>query len=98
MQVAVRGLRLNTCRGHGICELFRLPAATPTSGDTERQNHRRFTPASRRARLRPLSRCRPLLVYAGHRLERLHRDAKITQIYEGTNQIQRMIMARDLFR
>ncbi|MGG5819436.1 acyl-CoA dehydrogenase family protein [Falsiroseomonas sp. HW251] len=30
----------------------------------------------------------------GVRVERLYRDAKITQIYEGTNQIQRMIMAR----
>jgi alkylation response protein AidB-like acyl-CoA dehydrogenase len=26
------------------------------------------------------------------------RDAKITQIYEGTNQIQRMVMARALLR
>jgi alkylation response protein AidB-like acyl-CoA dehydrogenase len=26
------------------------------------------------------------------------RDAKITQIYEGTNQIQRMVMARSLLR
>ena len=26
----------------------------------------------------------------------LYRDAKITQIYEGTNQIQRTIVARDL--
>jgi alkylation response protein AidB-like acyl-CoA dehydrogenase len=26
------------------------------------------------------------------------RDAKITQIYEGTNQIQRMVMARNLLR
>jgi alkylation response protein AidB-like acyl-CoA dehydrogenase len=29
-------------------------------------------------------------------VERLYRDAKITQIYEGTNQIQRMIIARRL--
>ncbi|WP_255720754.1 acyl-CoA dehydrogenase family protein [Acuticoccus kalidii] len=29
-------------------------------------------------------------------VERLYRDAKITQIYEGTNQIQRMIIARNL--
>jgi len=29
-------------------------------------------------------------------VERLYRDAKITQIYEGTNQIQRMIIARQL--
>jgi len=32
----------------------------------------------------------------GVRVERLYRDAKITQIYEGTNQVQRMIMARAL--
>ncbi|MFC3123712.1 acyl-CoA dehydrogenase family protein [Pseudoroseomonas globiformis] len=32
----------------------------------------------------------------GVRVERLYRDAKITQIYEGTNQIQRMIVARSL--
>jgi alkylation response protein AidB-like acyl-CoA dehydrogenase len=29
-------------------------------------------------------------------LERFMRDAKITQIYEGTNQIQRVVMARQL--
>jgi len=31
-------------------------------------------------------------------LERFMRDAKITQIYEGTNQIQRIVMARQLLR
>jgi alkylation response protein AidB-like acyl-CoA dehydrogenase len=31
-------------------------------------------------------------------VERMMRDAKITQIYEGTNQIQRMVMARHLLR
>ena len=30
--------------------------------------------------------------------ERMLRDAKITQIYEGTNQIQRLIVARDLLK
>ena len=30
--------------------------------------------------------------------ERMMRDAKITQIYEGTNQIQRMVMARQVLR
>jgi alkylation response protein AidB-like acyl-CoA dehydrogenase len=29
-------------------------------------------------------------------LERLFRDAKAGQIYEGTNQIQRMLIARNL--
>jgi len=29
-------------------------------------------------------------------VERMMRDAKITQIYEGTNQIQRVVMAREL--
>jgi alkylation response protein AidB-like acyl-CoA dehydrogenase len=32
----------------------------------------------------------------GFEVERLFRDAKITQIYEGTNQIQRMIISREL--
>nr|WP_245599665.1 acyl-CoA dehydrogenase family protein [Nakamurella lactea] len=31
-------------------------------------------------------------------VERMMRDAKITQIYEGTNQIQRLVMARSLLR
>ena len=34
----------------------------------------------------------------GFEVERLYRDAKITQIYEGTNQIQRMIIFRELIR
>ena len=31
-------------------------------------------------------------------VERMMRDAKITQIYEGTNQIQRIVMARELLK
>ena len=34
----------------------------------------------------------------GFEVERLYRDAKITQIYEGTNQVQRMIIARELYK
>jgi alkylation response protein AidB-like acyl-CoA dehydrogenase len=34
----------------------------------------------------------------GYEVERLYRDAKITQIYEGTNQIQRIIIARNLLK
>jgi alkylation response protein AidB-like acyl-CoA dehydrogenase len=33
-----------------------------------------------------------------HPVERMMRDAKITQIYEGTNQIQRLVIARELLR
>ncbi len=29
-------------------------------------------------------------------VERMMRDAKITQIYEGTNQVQRIVMARSV--
>ena len=32
------------------------------------------------------------------RVERLMREAKVTQIFEGTNQIQRMVVARALAR
>ena len=34
----------------------------------------------------------------GFEVERLYRDAKITQIYEGTNQIQRAIISRELLK
>ncbi|YAL82553.1 acyl-CoA dehydrogenase family protein [Dermacoccaceae bacterium W4C1] len=33
-----------------------------------------------------------------HPVERMMRDAKITQIYEGTNQVQRLVMARNLLK
>jgi acyl-CoA dehydrogenase len=31
-------------------------------------------------------------------VERMMRDAKITQIYEGTNQVQRMVIARQVLK
>ncbi len=31
-------------------------------------------------------------------VERMFRDAKITQIYEGTNEIQRLIISGNIFR
>jgi alkylation response protein AidB-like acyl-CoA dehydrogenase len=31
-------------------------------------------------------------------VERMMRDAKITQIYEGTNQVQRIVIARQLLK
>ncbi|MFQ5754207.1 MAG: acyl-CoA dehydrogenase family protein, partial [bacterium] len=34
---------------------------------------------------------------AEYPVEKLMRDAKIFQIYEGTSQIQRLIIARELF-
>ena len=31
-------------------------------------------------------------------VERLMRDAKITQLYEGTSEVQRLVIARDLLK
>jgi alkylation response protein AidB-like acyl-CoA dehydrogenase len=39
---------------------------------------------------------RDIAVTVDFPVERMMRDAKITQIYEGTNQIQRVVMARAL--
>jgi len=34
----------------------------------------------------------------GSKVERLYRDAKITELYEGTNEVQRMVIAKNLLR
>jgi alkylation response protein AidB-like acyl-CoA dehydrogenase len=34
----------------------------------------------------------------GHRLERLYREVRAPRIYEGTSEIQREIIARELYR
>jgi acyl-CoA dehydrogenase len=31
-------------------------------------------------------------------VERLFRDAKVTEIYEGTSEVQRLVIARELYR
>ena len=33
-----------------------------------------------------------------YHVERLMRDAKITQIYEGTSEVQRVVIARDILK
>jgi len=33
-----------------------------------------------------------------YRVERYYRDAKITEIYEGTSEIQKLVIARELYR
>jgi alkylation response protein AidB-like acyl-CoA dehydrogenase len=53
--------------------------------DTAMSGDRRCRPAARRLRL-----------HQGLPVERYMRDAKITQIYEGTNQIQRVVIAKKL--
>ena len=35
---------------------------------------------------------------SGHRLERLYRDAKVTEIYEGTSEIQRLVVANSILK
>jgi acyl-CoA dehydrogenase len=35
---------------------------------------------------------------AEYPVQRLYRDARVTKIYEGTNEIQRLIIARELLK
>ena len=56
-------------------------------------------PSSRRPRPRtapPIARCRssrPKAIAAGRRIERLFRDVRAAEIYQGTSEVQRMIIA-----
>jgi butyryl-CoA dehydrogenase len=34
----------------------------------------------------------------GHKVERLYRDAKITEIYEGTSEVMRMVISGNVLR
>jgi len=36
--------------------------------------------------------------YSDYKVQRLYRDAKITEIYEGTTEIEKLIMARNLLK
>lgn len=36
--------------------------------------------------------------FTEYRVERYYRDAKITEIYEGTSEIQKLVIARELYR
>ena len=69
---------------------FVSPRATTSTGN------------SRSAAMRVTTDCVQLLGGIGYTretpAERFMRDAKITQIYEGTNQIQRVVIARALTR
>lgn len=38
------------------------------------------------------------LYHRDYRVERYYRDAKVTEIYEGTSEIQKMVIARELYR
>jgi acyl-CoA dehydrogenase len=35
---------------------------------------------------------------AEYKIERMYRDARVTRIYEGTNEIQRLVIARDVLK
>jgi alkylation response protein AidB-like acyl-CoA dehydrogenase len=35
---------------------------------------------------------------AEYKIEQLYRDARVTRIYEGTSEIQRLVIARDVLR
>jgi len=44
------------------------------------------------------SRCSGVRLHADFPVERMFRDAKLTQIFEGANQIQRLVIAREILK
>jgi len=75
----------------------------------EKDAGRRFTAAASRAKLfateLAVDASREAIQILGangyhrdYRVERYYRDAKATEIYEGTNEIQRLVLARELYR
>ena len=74
-------------RGDGDLDVLRRGGEVLRVGRRDGGHHRRRA-AARRLRLHQVD----------FPVERMMRDAKITQIYEGTNQIQRIVMARALLR
>ncbi len=63
-------------------------------GGAVRSRCRRAGPLARRGRRHPQA--ADFHAPRDYPVERMMRDAKIIQIYEGTNQVQRIVMAREL--
>ena len=54
--------------------------------------------AANKACLRAVQALGPDGCLSGHPVERHLRDVKVTTIYEGTSEVQRLVIARDLLR
>ncbi len=81
------------------CTMRRGKSITKCRTGTRRQSPKRTAPMLR-CKWRP-TRCNCLAgygYYAEYKVEKYMRDAKLLQIYEGTNQIQRVVIARALLK
>ena len=72
------------------------------SGDARHRSRRprealRLT-GGERGHLRRGSDSRRLRVHEDHPVERHYRDARVTEIYEGTSEIQRLVISRGILR